>query len=161
MTHNFSDFYISSPEPKSQVSFSDQNLSVVRGRCHPCWRRCCCCRKLFTFSSFSPTTGSISTKLGTKHPWVKGIHVCSNEEPRAFLKGDNYEIAKKTLTISKNLLLKNHWTNLNQTWHKVSLCEEDSSLFKWRAQPFSKGKQWRNSWITLTKFFYLRTTWPI
>ena len=47
--------YISSPKPKAQVSFSDQNLSVVR-------RRCCCrrhrrrrlCRKLFTFSSSSP-----------------------------------------------------------------------------------------------------------
>ena len=38
----------SSPEPKAQVSFSDQNLSVVR----PC--RCCCRRKLFTFSSSSP-----------------------------------------------------------------------------------------------------------
>ena len=44
----------SSPEPKAQVSFSDQNLSVVR-RCRLC--RCCCCRcrrKLFTFSSSSP-----------------------------------------------------------------------------------------------------------
>ena len=48
--------FISSPKPKAQVSFSDQNLSVVR-------RRCCCrrhrrrrrlCRKLFTFSSSSP-----------------------------------------------------------------------------------------------------------
>ena len=39
----------SSPEPKAQVSFSDQNLSVVR-RCRRRWR----CRKLFTFSSSSP-----------------------------------------------------------------------------------------------------------
>ena len=28
------------------------------------------------------------------------------------------------------LLLKNHWANLNQTWHKASLGEGDSSLFK-------------------------------
>ena len=41
----------SSPEPKPQVSFSDQNLSVVR-RC--LCRRRRCCRKLFTFSSSSP-----------------------------------------------------------------------------------------------------------
>ena len=27
---------------------------------------------------FSRTTGSISTKLDTKHPWVKEIQVCSN-----------------------------------------------------------------------------------
>ena len=37
------------------------------------------------------------------------------------------------------LLLKNHWTNFNQTWHKASLGEGDSSLFKWRP-PFSKGR---------------------
>ena len=36
----------SSPEPKAQVIFSDQNLSVLRPRSH--------CRKLFTFSSSSP-----------------------------------------------------------------------------------------------------------
>ena len=30
---------------------------------------------------FSRTNGPISTKLGTKHHWVKGIQVCSNEEP--------------------------------------------------------------------------------
>ena len=40
-------FLFSSPEPKAQVSFSDQNLSVVR-RCRRCRR------KLFTFSSSSP-----------------------------------------------------------------------------------------------------------
>ena len=40
---------MSSPEPKAQVSFSYQNLSVVR-RC----RRCRCRRKLITFSSSSP-----------------------------------------------------------------------------------------------------------
>ena len=39
----------SSPEPKVQVSFSDQKLSIVRRRC---WRRCR--HKLFTFSSSSP-----------------------------------------------------------------------------------------------------------
>ena len=39
---------------------------------------------LYTFHIyifFSRTTGPISTKLGTKHPWVKMIQVCSNEEP--------------------------------------------------------------------------------
>ena len=39
---------LSSPEPKAQMSFSDQTLSVVRLRCG---RRCRCWRKLFTFSS--------------------------------------------------------------------------------------------------------------
>ena len=38
-----------------------------------------------------------------------------------------------------HLLLQNHWANFNQTWHKASFGEEDSSLFKGRAPPFSKG----------------------
>ena len=71
----------SSPELKAQVSFSDQNLSVVR--------RGCRCHKLFTFS---------------------------------------------------HLLPQNHWANFNQTWHKASLCKGDSSLFKWRALLFVKGR---------------------
>ena len=77
---------ISSPEPKAQMRFSDQNLSVDRRRRH------CCIFHIFIF--FSRTSGQISTKLGTKHPYVKGIQVCSNEEPRPFPRGDNYEIAK-------------------------------------------------------------------
>ena len=39
---------------------------------------------------FSRTTEPISTKLFTKHPWVKGIQVCSNEGPHPFPRGDNY-----------------------------------------------------------------------
>ena len=30
---------------------------------------------------FSRTTEPISNKLGTKHSWMKGVQVCSNEEP--------------------------------------------------------------------------------
>ena len=81
----------------------------------------------------SRTTGPISTKLGTKHPWVKGSQVCSNEGPCPFPKGENYEIAKI------------HWPNIkiffsrttfNQIWHKTSLGEGDSSLFQWRTVLF-------------------------
>ena len=41
--------------------------------------------------------GPISTKLGTKHPWVKGIQFCPNERPRPFPRTNNYEIAKLQL----------------------------------------------------------------
>ena len=37
---------------------------------------------------FSRTTGPISTKRGTKHPWVKGNQVYSNKEPFRFQKVD-------------------------------------------------------------------------
>ena len=38
--------------------------------------------------------GPISTKLGTKHPWVMGIQVCSNEGPCPIPRGDNYKKGK-------------------------------------------------------------------
>ena len=37
---------------------------------------------------------AIWTKLGTEHPCVKGMQVCSNERPSPFPRGDNYEIVK-------------------------------------------------------------------
>ena len=58
---------------------SDQNLSVIPRR-----------RKL---SSSSPEPLD-QFQLGTKHPFVKGIQVCSNEGPRPFARGDKKEIAK-------------------------------------------------------------------
>ena len=57
------------------------------------------------------------------------------------------------MKILKNLLLKNHWANLNQTWHKASLGRRDSSLFKCRA---NLKLYWK-----YLKFFFSRTTWPI
>ena len=78
---------------------------------------------------FSRSTEPFSTKLGTKHPWVKVIQVYSNEGPRLFPRADNYEIAKNTLTKFKNLL-QNHLAIFNQTCHNASLDEGDSSLFK-------------------------------
>ena len=59
------------------MSFSDQNLSVVR-RCR---------RKRFTFSSSSPEPLG-QFQPGTKHPWMKGIQFSSNEGPRPFSRGD-------------------------------------------------------------------------
>ena len=52
----------------------------------------------------------------------------------ALPRGDNYKKAKILWrNLFKSLLLQNHWTNFNQTWHNASLGEEDSSLFKRRA----------------------------
>ena len=89
---------------------------------------------------FSRTTGPNSTKHCTKHPWVERIHVCSNKGPHPFQRVDNYEIAN-TLTDFENLLLQNHWTNFNQTWHKASLKkgEGNSSLFQRKATRYKQG----------------------
>jgi hypothetical protein len=45
---------------------------------------------------FSRTTGPIITRLGTYHPWGKGIEVCSNEGDNPSPRGDNSEIVKNT-----------------------------------------------------------------
>ena len=83
-------FGFCSPELKAQVSFSDHLSSVVCLSVRPS----VCLKTFHIFIFFSRTTGPISTKLGTKHPWVKGIQIYSNEGPRSFPMGDNYEIAK-------------------------------------------------------------------
>jgi hypothetical protein len=43
---------------------------------------------------FSRTNWSISIKLDTNHPWVKGILNCSNREPGILGRGDNHKNAK-------------------------------------------------------------------
>ena len=72
---------LSSSELKAQASFSYRLLSVVRPSV-----RLSVCRKLFKFSSSSPEL------LGQFQPNL--CKVCSNEGPRPFPRGDNYEIAK-------------------------------------------------------------------
>ena len=76
----------------------------------------------------------------------------SNEVPRPFQKGDNFEIAEILLMKFKYLFLQYQLSNFNHTWHKASLGKWNSSLFKWRPTSFSKGRLLRNNVNTLTKF---------
>lgn len=50
-----------------------------------------CCKSIHIFVFFSRITGPISTKLGTKHYWFKGIQVCSNAVPCLLYKKENVE----------------------------------------------------------------------
>jgi hypothetical protein len=43
---------------------------------------------------FSRTSWPILTRLGTNHPWVKGIQVCSKEGDNPSPRGDNSERVK-------------------------------------------------------------------
>jgi hypothetical protein len=58
----------SSTELKAQVSFSDRPLSSVRMSVR-------LSVNFYILDFFSRTTGPIFTRLGTNHPWVKGIQV--------------------------------------------------------------------------------------
>ena len=53
----------------------------------------------------------------------------------AFFQGEIITLTK----LKKHLIFQNHSANFNQTWHKASFGEGDSSLFEWRATSFSKG----------------------
>ena len=90
--------------------------------------------------------------------------VYSNEGPSLFWRGDNYEIAKNTLTKFKNVFLKNHLSNFNKTWHNAFFGEGESSLFKWRAPPFSRGDNYEIAkihWRNFKEMFFSRSTWLI
>jgi hypothetical protein len=52
------------------------------------------------------------------------------EGPCPLQRRDNHINVKNGVGPFKNLLLQNHWANLNQTCHKSFLGEGDSSLFK-------------------------------
>ena len=71
----------SSPEPKAQVSFSDQNWSVVRRRC----RRRRRCFKHFTFSSSSPEPiGQFQPNLAQSILGCRGFKFIQMKDPALF-----------------------------------------------------------------------------
>jgi hypothetical protein len=62
---------------------------------------------------------------------VKGIQVCSNKGSGPLQRGDNHKNVKMGWGHLK-IFSRNNWANFNQTWHKSSLGEGDSSFFKER-----------------------------
>jgi hypothetical protein len=50
----------------------------------------------------------------------------------------NFGVGHKT--VNNQPINQNQWFNSNQSWHKSSLEEWDSKLFKWIATLLSKGK---------------------
>ena len=88
--------FFSSPELKTQVSFSDRLSSVCLSVCLSVRPSVCpsVCKFLLFLTIFSLTTRPISITHGRKHSWVQGIQVCTNEGPRPFPRGDYFEIVK-------------------------------------------------------------------
>ena len=95
------------------------------------------------------------------HPWVKAFQVCSNEGPRPFPRGDNYETVKIHWRNWKKFLLQNHGINFHQTWFKASLVEEtqdftnmDHSILKKEINVFFISSQCFDIIIALLKYLY-------
>ena len=74
---------------------------------------------------FSRTSVLLSTKLGTKHVWVTGSQLWSNNGPVLFQGGDYFEMIKNTLTNLKYPLFQNQ-----RAYFNASLGEGDLCLFK-------------------------------
>ena len=91
--------------------------------------------KLFTFSSYFPNNWSNFNQTWHKKSLGEGDSSLFKWRAWPFSKGGLLWNREITLTNFKNLLLKNHWANFNQIWHKSSLGNGDSSLFKCRAHP--------------------------
>ena len=112
----------SSPEPKTQVSLSDQNLSIVR-RCRRCrhrwrWR----CRKLFTFSSSSPKMlGLLQPNVAQYIPGWRGFKSVQTKGS-AFFQG---EIIKK--------IAKIHWRNKKKIFSRTtaSISTKRDTKYSW------------------------------
>ena len=83
---------------------------------------------------------TISTKLGTKPPWVKETQVCSKKWLHLFPRGDNNQRAKIHLLKFKTFFSRSTGLIWIKQGKKPSWVKMDSSLFKWRATPFSKGR---------------------
>jgi hypothetical protein len=117
----------SSPELKAQVSFSDRLLSVVcRSVCLSICPSVClsvCLLNIYIFDFFFRTAGPILTRLGTKHPWAKGIQNCTHEGQPPSPRGDNSERVKIHWKLLKIFFFRTSCllANFNQTWYKSSL----------------------------------------
>jgi hypothetical protein len=68
------------------------------------------------------------------------IQIFSNKGPGPLQRGDNHKNVKMGVWSFNNLLFQNQWANFNQTQNKSSLGKGDSSFFKLRGLPISKGR---------------------
>jgi hypothetical protein len=84
------------------------------------------------FKIFSRTSKSISIKLGTNHPEVRGIKNYTIQVPGPFQRGNNH---KNGVGSFKNLLLTNHCARRAHIYMKAFWYNVDSILFK----PWSPG----------------------
>lgn len=65
-------------------------------------------------------------------PHIERLNLFSPTEPNA-------EVVVCRCRWLHYILLRNHWSNINQTWHKTSLGEQLLSFFKWMVESLQNG----------------------
>ena len=84
---------------------------------------------------------SISTNLGTKHPWLKGIKVGSVKKGIPFLK--SWKEQNNEITLTENFSSPESYTvNFNQTWSwlKAFLGEKELKTVQIKQHSFFQGE---------------------
>jgi hypothetical protein len=79
---------------------------------------------------FSRTTEPILTRLSTKHPWVKGIQVCSKERDSPSPRGDNSERVKMHWKFLKIFFYITSWPKSFKLGRNYPWVKGNQSLFK-------------------------------
>jgi hypothetical protein len=117
----------------------------------------------YIFDFFSRTTGPNLTRLGTNHPWVKGIQVCSKEGDSPSPRGDNCKRVKMHRKFLKIFFFRTSRSNsiklgTKYPWVKgIQVCSNKGPV------PLLRGdnhKYVKMGWGHL-KIFFSRTTGPI
>jgi hypothetical protein len=91
---------------------------------------CLSVRKLLHFRLLLQNHWANFNQTWHKSSLGEGILNCSNEGDCPSPRGDNHKRVKIHWNLKKNLLLQNQQANFNKTWHKSSLGNGDSKLFK-------------------------------
>ena len=106
------------------------------------------CVSTFSVQSFYPFTSwfCLGVIFLTSYYHLNGFFRASEPKAQVSSSDHNLSVVRRCRCCCRrnfshfHLLLQNHWANFNQTWHKTFLGDGDSSLFKWRTPPFSKGR---------------------
>jgi hypothetical protein len=112
---------------------------------------------------FSKTIGSISTRLGTNCPWIKGIKICSKERESPIPRGDNNERVKIHRKFLKILFSRTSWPKSIKLGTNYSWVKKIQVSSNKRPGPLQRGdnhKIVKMGWSHL-KIFFSRTTGPI
>ena len=137
-------------EPGGPLQRGDNHKNVKMGWGH---------LKIF----FSRTTGPILNRLGTNHPWVEGIQVCSNEGYSPSPRGDNSERVKMHRQFLKIFFSRTSRPNsvklgTNYPWMKGNqVCSNKGPGSRQRGDNHRNVKMGQG----LLKIFFSRTTGPI
>jgi hypothetical protein len=99
----------------------------------------------FYIFDFSRTTGPISTRLGTYHPWGEGLPVSSNEGGRPSSRGDGSERVKMHwIFFLKILFSRTSWPNSIKLGTNWSWVKETQVYSNKEPRSLQRGNNYKN-----------------